>query len=88
METANVGLNEETVTPNMVVTYPGKHGIEISTKGQSINVKAYLKEVGSLGVKAPSNSSEKAIREYLAKYYPKELEEYEAKKAIKADEGR
>lgn len=90
METTNVGLNEETVTTNMVVTYPGKDGIEIAVKGQIIKVKDYLKEAGDLNIKTIKNS-ERELRAYLAKYDPKKLEKYEDKGSKKAkksiDEG-
>lgn len=88
METTNVGLNEETVTPNMIVTYPGRNGFEVSIGGKSITVKDHLKEVGNLSVEVLKNS-EKQLRAYLAKYDPEKLKEYEDKKAKEAiDEGR
>lgn len=88
METTNVGLNEETVTPNMIVTYPGRNGFEVSIGGKSITVKNYLKEIGNLNA-VVLNNTEKELRAYLAKYDPEKLKEYEAKKAKEvSDEGR
>jgi len=78
METANVGPNKKTVTTNMVVTYPGKDGIEITSNGQVINVKEYLEKVGSVRVGTTKNS-EQQWRAYLAKYDPEKLKEYKTK---------
>jgi len=80
METANVGPNKKTVTTNMVVTYPGKDGIEISANGQIISIRDYIEKEGNVKVGALKNA-EANFRAYLAKYDPEKLKEYEAKKA-------
>ncbi len=79
METTNVERNQKNVTTNMIVTYPGEKGIEIVTKGESINIRDYIKEVGALSI-AKLSHTEKEIRAYLAKYDPEKLKEYDAKK--------
>ena len=80
METANVGSNKKIVTTNMVVTYPEKDGIEILSNGQIVNVKEYLEKVGSVKI-GVLNNTERELRNYLAKYYPEKLVEYDKKVA-------
>lgn len=79
METTNVGHNnEETVTTNMIITYPGKDGIKVLENEQIVKIKKYLDEVGSLKAGVTSNTK-KEIEAYLAKYNPEKLKEIKAK---------
>lgn len=79
METTNVGHNnEETVTTNMIVTYPGKNGIKVLGNEQILKIKGYLDEVGSLKAGVTSNTK-REIEAYLAKYDPEKLRELKSK---------
>lgn len=79
METTNVGHNnEETVTTNMIVTYPGKEGIKVLENEQIVKIKKYLDEVGNLKIGVTSNTR-KEIEAYLAKYNPEKLKELKSK---------